>query len=162
MITSRFICIILLKGNALMVNSPQNCENCGEILSPGARFCERCSHPIKTEAADNKKLSSRTLAIGPINLKVPQGRIAYYFVVAVLVLIVLGGAMLGLQQIQNKQKNKAANDSYMWLEKGNKASEYKENNLAIQYYDKAIELNSSLYEAYLKKGDAIQIGRAHV
>ncbi len=144
-----------------MTVTPNTCIRCGEQLKPGDRFCERCGNAVeeKDSEADNK-LGQMTPSqeIKPDGSEPKGGSVLSTRVplrsVAIVIIIALGiiSSMM-FYQMEEAKSNKG-----FWKYKGDVAASTNKNKLgeAIQYYDRAIELDPKYSEAFEAKGYALK------
>jgi tetratricopeptide (TPR) repeat protein len=126
-----------------MVDPAQKCEQCGENLVPGARFCESCRHPVSAKAVgvEKKSVFSRF-----------EKRDLIWAVISIVFLLV--GSILGIQYQNSLNQDIKVCDEHL------RVGEYFE---ALACYDKVIAAsppNSSNAErSYYKKGDIMNTNK---
>ena len=113
------------------------CEKCGAKLPEGAAFCSKCGASTGVQTGS---------VVQPVQEK-KNGKKAVVISIAaavVLILVVAGAALyLHSDGYQCKKNMKLAEESY-------EAEEYKK---ALSYYKKALALDDTLVEAYVKSAD---------
>lgn len=129
------------------------CEKCGAELTEGVLFCEKCGAPVYGQGISGKG----TAYIQPESEKKKKGgkkaAIISLIAVAVILILIGTGAALYLNSdgYQARKNMELAGENY-------EAGEYEE---ALSYYKKALRLDETIVEAYLKSAEIYLVDKSY-